>query len=345
MPDISGPSLTRARFVASFGRAPVPYSAALLAGFTPGALRAAVGRGLLIQPRRGVLWAPDEPDPDAYAIPRGDDAPPAWVGDHVAAVRVALLGLDSGAVASYDSAALIQALLRPDTRAPHWVQTALPGAANYDSPGLRVRGVAVPHHHRASIDGIAVTNLARTAIDLARSRPLPVALIPLDSAARLLISSREGLRGNALRARVRDPRMRQCVRDELASVLADCAGWPGTRAVRRALDLVDPAAESALESRSRGWFISAGLGPLDPGRPISCRGRTFWADFCDPDRRVLGEADGWGKYGDTLTSAREALARERERERDLTEDGWHIVRWATTDSRSTVVARMSDALR
>lgn len=118
----------------------------------------------------------------------------------------------------------------------------------------------------------------------------------------------------------------------------------GTVRVREALPHVHPAAESAHESRSRGWFITAGLGPLNPGTPIPCGGTTYWADFCDPDRHVIGEADGWSKYGTSPDEIRTALENERRRAADLQHDGWTIVRWSTSDSRWTVVHRMSRAL-
>jgi hypothetical protein len=42
---------------------------------------------------------------------------------------------------------------------------------------------------------------------------------------------------------------------------------------------------------------------------------------------------------------REAMDRERRRQRDLERDGWRVVRWSSTEPRLTVVTRMSDALR
>jgi len=66
----------------------------------------------------------------------------------------------------------------------------------------------------------------------------------------------------------------------------------------------------------------------------------------DPSRdtRVIGEADGWSKYGTTDSGVRAHLTAERERQRDLEGAGWQVVRWTSTDYRRTVLRRMQAAL-
>ncbi len=248
------------------------------------------------------------------------------------------------ALASHDSAAVVHGSPRPSVGPPPVVSLIVPGGVDFAGPGLRVRGSGVPAHQRTKVQGIPVTTLARTAVDLARGRRLSSALIPLDGAARLLVAAAAGAAGNDLRRAVRQRDSRQRALAELELALRECFGWPGTVAVRDALLHTDPAAESPLESRSRGWFLEAGLGPLDPGSPIACGGTTYWADFCHPARRVIGEADGWAKYGESLDDARSALERERARQRALETAGWRVVRWSSSDSRRTVVARMSTAI-
>ncbi|MDA8435666.1 MAG: hypothetical protein M0Z98_06740 [Actinomycetales bacterium] len=339
MPDLRRPLDTRDRFAATFGSRPVRRAEALAAGFSRGQLRAALARGLLTSPRHGVVafnaelgatvgTAPPGPQPDA----------------HVAALRAALESVGDGALASHDSAAILLGLARPSASAPSLVTLVRPGAADSATPGLRIHGSGVPHHQRTAVHGIPTTDLRRTAIDLARGRRLPESLIPLDSAARLLAVEMSGVRGPGLRRVVLDPLLRAAVRDELASALSSCFGWPGTVAVREALPFVDPAAESPLESRSRGWFIEAGIRTLLIGTEIHCAGATYWADFCEPDLHVIGEADGWGKYGDTALATREVVELERQRQRDLEAAGWTVVRWLSTDRRPVVIGRMLSAL-
>ena len=94
-------------------------------------------------------------------------------------------------MAAYDSAALVLSLSTPRADIPSRVELVRPGAANFDGPGLRVRGSGVPHEHRAVVEGIPTTSLVRTAVDLARGASLASALIPLDAAARRVITETE----------------------------------------------------------------------------------------------------------------------------------------------------------
>ena len=97
--------------------------------------------------------------------------------------------------------------------------------------------------------------------------------------------------------------------------------------------------------RSRGWFLAAGITSLEVGVPISVGRRTYWADFCDETRKVIGEADGWIKYGDDLESIKRTIRAEKVRQSDLEGDGWRFVRWMSDEPRGDVVARMTAALR
>ena len=124
-----------------------------------------------------------------------------------------------------------------------------------------------------------------------------------------------------------------------------CRGWPGVVAVRDALRHVDPASESPFESRSRGWFLEAGIRSLEIGAPIRVGATTYWADFCDRERGVIGEADGWEKYGATAEEVQRTLRAERVRQDRLVADGWTVIRWSGADSRWDVVTRMRAALR
>ncbi len=315
----------------------MPVAEALAAGFTRACLRTALRRGLLRAPRRGLLVV-------GSLGPTQGVVGPTWEAEHRQATAAALTVVGPSALVSHDSAAVLHGLGRPSSGPPPVVSLIRPGAVSFDGPGLRVRGTGVPISQRAIVDGLPATSMARTAVDLARGRRLPGALVSLDSAARLLVASATSSSGNGLRRAAGDVGRRSDAREALETALSACFGWPGTVAVRDALRDVDPAAESPLESRSRGWFLDAGLRGLIAGHPVDCGETTYWADFCDPVRRVIGEADGWSKYGSSLTDFRAALERERERQRRLEGEGWAFVRWTSTEGRPAVVARMARAL-
>ena len=337
MPPTHRPLETADRFLRRFGYDAVPVASALTAGFTERQLRSAVARGLLVRARHGVIAA-ERPGDDVAVSPRDSER-----AQHLARLVAALRAVGPGAMASHDSAALVLGLSSPRAGVPSRVELVRPGAANFDGPGLRVRGSGVPLEHRVEADGIPTTSLVRTAVDLARGRSLPAALIPLDAAARRLITQDEA-RYWVSRGLVHDESRHAAAVELLAAAIETCCGWPGIAAVRRALPCIEAAAESPLESRSRGWFITAGLPRLHIGHAVPTGSGTLWADFCDPERRVIGEADGWSKYGDDLASVRAAIEAEKRRQAALEDEGWRVVRWTSRDSRADVVSRMASAL-
>jgi hypothetical protein len=307
-----------------FGADDVTRAMALDAGFTRGQLRSALNRGLLESPRHGLLrvTADDSASRHPLAPVRtAAQSDPSERAVHIAAVRAALQAVGPGALASHESAAVLHGLARPSSASIPHVTLVRPGVANWSGPGLVVRGSGVPDDARTVVDGIPATDLARTAIDLARGHRLPEALIPLDHASRLLVARRTVGGTEGLRHLVHDEERRDDARDELARALSACWGWPGTKAVRSALTLVDPASESPLESRSRGWFLEATLPTLQVGVEIPCGDRSYWADFAESGRRVVGEADGLAKYGTAWSDVRDRIEQERRRQRDLESHG------------------------
>ena len=341
MPPLHRPQRTAELFAARFGPQPVSTQQALESGLTRAALDAAVQRGLLTRPRRGVLALPP---PGPTAERSGLLAASAQDGAQVvAALSAARQVVGAGCVVTDDAAALLHGLPRPRARFPEEICFATDGAA-FIGPGVRIRTTPIPPEHRTVVDGIPVTTLERTAIDLARGCSLPSALIPLDACARRIIAATTGAEGNSLRCHVHEPSMRSHARDTLHRALRECFGWAGTVVVRQAIDLVEPASESPTESRSRGWFLVAGIRGLRYGVPIAVGGGTYWADFCSPEHRVIGEADGWSKYGGTPEEHRRTLTAERERQTRIETEGWRFARWTSIESERTVVTRMRNAL-
>ncbi len=154
--------------------------------------------------------------------------------------------------------------------------------------GVLVREGLVDPRDRVVVDGVRCTSIARTALDLARGRPLAESLVVLDAAVQ--------------RVPVED----------LTSAYGRLPGRRGLRALAEAMSLADPRSESPLESASRGVIIHAGL-PLPELQAwlTGVDGRAHRVDFLWRAHRVIGEADGWASTPSSPTSARRSGGRTR----------------------------------
>lgn len=341
MPAIQRPIRTRDDFARAFGSRPVPVADALRAGFTRGGLDAAVRRGLLVRPRHGVVsLAPPADVPDLTGF---DDGAHHAREQRLTAMRAALAVVRDDVLVAGAAAAAVHDLPLPPGAASSAVELVRPDGSGYAGAATRRRGSPIPLQDRTVVDGVAVTTVERTAVELARGHRLPQALVPLDAAARAIVARETASSGNELRRWCQHEALIEVARGRLAASLANLHGWAGTVRVREALGWVHPAAESPFESRSRGWFVEAGLGPSNPGRPVVVGTTTYWADFCDPEAGVVGEADGWSKYGRTADEVRARLAQEKARAAALESAGWRVVRWTTSDPRRAVVSRWRSA--
>jgi hypothetical protein len=94
---------------------------------------------------------------------------------------------------------------------------------------------ALPPDHVTTREGIRLTSVARTVVDLARASSFRCGVVVADSA----------LRSN------------QTSKAELQSVITDCARWPGIS--RLVVEFADGRSESVLESISRVAFRDQGL--------------------------------------------------------------------------------------
>lgn len=236
------------------------------------------------------------------------------VGRHT--IDLAALGLRvaDDAVISHESAAVHHQLdmLDPDLDRLHLTRRALAHGARVEA-GVRHHVAELPPEHVIERPGtLAVTAVARTAVDVARGTDrLPVAVAVLDSALRSG-ASREALR----------------------EVHDLCRSWPGVRGISTALDLADGRAENPGESWSRVVLVQQGLAPDALQVPVyDDEGLIGYADFGWDG--VLGEFDGKVKYG--LDSERvddelfrRTLWREKRRE-DRMRVRHEVVRWTAAD--------------
>ena len=236
------------------------------------------------------------------------------------AAAVALTGSDG--VASHEDAALVHGLALLQRPQADVCSVTLPASAargRSRRPGIRFRTAALPEGHVRVRDGIPVTSVARTVVDLARTLPFRSGVVVADSA----------LHGF------------QVGKGELEGVVRDCARWPGIARARRVVEFSDALAESPFESIARVAFRDGGLPPpmlqvwiMATDHPI---GRV---DFLWDKHATIAEADGALKYADP-DRARQQLKRDAELRRagyevvhftwrDLAADPGQVIGWIRT---------------
>lgn len=322
------------QLVESLGPGPWRRADVRSAGWTTAQIRRAVEGGRLARPYRDVLALPAAPAPPG-AQGRG-----LWLSTQA----MARLTIATGRAAlSHESAAEWQGLWLPRRRDDLLHFTVADGRDRREGD-VRIHASALPEWMVTTVRGLRVTTPARTAVDVARGRTLPDALIAIDSALRRV----RGAEATVQYLRTPDGRAaaRASSAPGLAAALDAQARWPGTAVVRTALDHADPASESAFESWSRGWMVLDDLPrPAVGMRVVGASGGVLWSDFGWEEARVLGEADGFGKFGTDDSAVREALVRERHRQRDLEDAGWTVVRWDPRESPRVWLARLRRALK
>ncbi len=244
------------------------------------------------------------------------------------------------AVLSHQTAALEWGL--PTPRFGSWaddpVSVTLPRTARGSRTEEVVRhiGALPPGQVQQTRDGYAITSPARTAVDLARSLELPQALVVLDAAARLIVASLVGTQ--ARRRDYANPRLTQAA----VELLEDAAATVGAVRVRSFFAVASPLRESMAESLSAGYLELAGLPRPECQVELRVGGTVIYPDFYWPERRLVGEVDGAGKYADPR-----AFVLEKEREQLLRDLGYRVVRWLAKEIMlhpGTVVDRISRAL-
>ena len=161
-------------------------------------------------------------------------------------------------------------------------------------------GGPLPPEDVESVDGVAVTSVARTIVDIARTEPLAVAVASADAALRM-----PGVTAGSLLA-----------------VLDAQSGRRGVAAGRRALEFASPLSDSVGESWCRCRLSE--LGAPTPELQKVFRGhagKVGPVDFWFAEQGVVVEFDGDVKYLDERysngLSASEIVLKERRRERRL----------------------------
>jgi hypothetical protein len=221
--------------------------------------------------------------------------------------------LRDGAILSHGSAAVMHGLpVWPDAIERVHVTRDRQGNGTKRSV-VQVHGAPVHPREVTMIDGIPVTSLTRTVLDLARTLPLEQAVASGDRAMALGLARRD-----------------------LEAGLGAMERWPGVRSARRAVAFLDLRSESVGESVSRVRLMEEGLPDPELQHEIFGPGGRVIArvDFCWEDKRTIGEFDGKIKYGRLLRPGQrieDVIFDEKVREDALRDLGWQIVRWLWRD--------------
>jgi hypothetical protein len=189
-------------------------------------------------------------------------------------------------------------------------------------------------------DGLGVTTLARTVVDVARKGGFGQAVAMADAA----LHGQEPTEHRTERASL-----------SLAELSAELAGLdraPGTAKARGVLGFADGSAESPGESISRAGMHLLGLPPpITQVAFVDSLGLIGIVDFWWPEFGLIGEFDGVGKYlRDEFTAERSPAAivmEEKRREDRLRALGHTVTRWgwSTALSLPLLRAQLTAAMR
>ena len=245
MPRNHAPEHTALVLQQRFGQGPFSYREVVGHLVTAEELRAAVNRGLVLRIRRGEY---------AVGATFASSLAPDVEGLKVK-VRAAL-DVVSGAVVSHHSAAVIHGLPEvgfPNRRA--LVSLTRPGDHHSRGEGLAISGSGLLPDEIVEVDGMPITSIARTAVDLARLCGMPNALAITDAAARQMIG--RGLGDGepdvtALRDAVHDREQVSDVKHVFQTSLRQMRGWKGVGWARLGVTHLNPLRNRSLSQSRAG---------------------------------------------------------------------------------------------
>lgn len=278
--------------------------AVLAGGGTDDEVRSALRRGALWRVRPGAYLDGDDP--------RRRDA----VERQRLLIASTLPLLGPGAVVSGVSAAVLHALpvWGVPLRLVHVTRDRAGGGRT--TAHLRLTAAPLPDPDVTVVDGVAVTAVPRTVVDVARTAPFETAVSVADAAL-----FRE-----------------LCTEDDLAAAAGRAVGRHGAARVRAVIAFADRRADGPGESRSRVRMRSSGVPAPDLQHVVRDRHgeHVGQVDFWWPEHGVVGEFDGMEKYGRSLRpgeTSTDAVLREKRREDALRAqpDVRHVVRWTWHD--------------
>jgi hypothetical protein len=238
---------------------------------------------------------------------------------HRARVKAVAALEPADVVFSHSSAAALWRLPRIG-RWPATVHALDHVATGGRSSARLVRHVVGIPTERERIDGLAVSSLARTIVDLSRTEPFPSAVVAADAALRRTEHPHPAVPLTTL------------TRALLLEELFEVPTRHGTARARRVIEFADGAADRPGESLSRVSMSIAGvtMPELQVGL-YGASGRRYVVDFFWRAFNTIGEFDGKAKYRDPAflrgRTPEQALLDEKDREDDLRAAGHGMSRW------------------
>ncbi|TQM38579.1 type IV toxin-antitoxin system AbiEi family antitoxin domain-containing protein [Pseudonocardia cypriaca] len=234
---------------------------------------------------------------------------------HALLVRAALAELSPDAVVSHVSAAVLHGLRVWGIPLDRVIVTRTRRRSGARR-GSRVHVHCAPMEpdEIVLVDGLPVTSVPRTIVDVARTVGFEQAVVVADA---------------ALEAGLVDE-------GALAVALARWSRWPGLPAARRAIGFAARGSGSVGESRSRVAIAEAGLPAPILQWEVRRSDGTFVGrvDFGWPRQRTVGEFDGRVKYGKLLRPGQDpadVVYEEKRREDALRAEDLAVVRWTWPD--------------
>ena len=186
------------------------------------------------------------------------------------------------------------------------------------------------------IDGLAVTHLARTVVDVASVATFGQSVVVADAALRRTAHPLPGMPSTFL------------AREDLLRELDRISITHGAVKARAAVEFSNGLADRPGESMSRVSMFRAGLpAPELQVELVGESGRIWIVDFWWPEFNLIGEFDGRWKYTDPEflrgRTPEQVLSDEKDREDDLRAANHGFTRWDWPVALSP--ARMRDKLR
>ena len=237
-------------------------------------------------------------------------------GRHAVLVRATVAGLRAPSVVCSLSAAAVHGLPLWGVPLDRVHVLRRPPARGNGSARLHVHIARIADADQTVVDGVPVTTVTRTVVDVARRVPFEAAVVTADAALHLGLTSGE----------------------RLLDCLARMGPVPGVRAAARVLTFADGLSESVGESRSRVLLSRLGLPAPDLQVRVlrDDRSEIGRCDFGWVRHRTVGEFDGRVKYGRLLRPGQQpgdAVFEEKRREDDLRDHRWEVARWTWDDLR------------